>query len=115
AEAHGLQDAIEVSQASQGVFEPTQWDQESLTRMRDALNAVAEANGELDSARMFGSRDEVDPVQHLLGTAAAWGGNPREAAMYVGGAPERNDGATAYTLTLRDVPVDGFWSVCVYN
>ena len=29
--------------------------------------------------------------------------------------PEHNDGITAYQLTVRDVPVDGFWSVSVYN
>ena len=35
--------------------------------------------------------------------------------MYVGGYPKVNDGRTPYTLTLRDVPVDGFWSISVYN
>ena len=27
---------------------------------------------------MFGTKDEVDPVRHLIGTANGWGGNPRE-------------------------------------
>ena len=54
-------------------------------------------------------------MQHLVGTAAGWGGNPRQDALYLGGAPEQNDGKTAYTLAVRDVPVDGFWSVSVYN
>ena len=35
--------------------------------------------------------------------------------MYVGGDPKVNDGKTAYTLALKDVPVDGFWSISVYN
>lgn len=113
--AHAAQDAIGVSQSGSGSFEVPQWDQASLTRLRQALNAVAEANGGIDSARMFGDRGTVDPVQHLLGTAAGWGGNPREAAMYVGGVAPRNDGSVAYTMTLRDVPVDGFWSISVYN
>jgi hypothetical protein len=26
-----------------------------------------------------------------------------------------NDGKTVYSLVVRDVPVDGFWSVSVYN
>jgi hypothetical protein len=26
-----------------------------------------------------------------------------------------NDGKAAYSLTVKDVPVDGFWSVTVYN
>ena len=33
----------------------------------------------------------------------------------MGEYPERNDGKTAYRLTLKDVPVDGFWSISVYN
>jgi hypothetical protein len=35
--------------------------------------------------------------------------------MYVMVVPEKNDGKTPYTLTVKDVPVDGFWSVTVYN
>ena len=29
--------------------------------------------------------------------------------------PRNNDGITAYRLTVKDVPVDGFWSISVYN
>jgi hypothetical protein len=114
-EVHALQDAIKFEQANSGKFEPMAWNQASLTKMREALLAVAAANGALDSARMFGRKQDVDPVQHLLGTAAGWGGNPRTAATYAGVTPKKNDGKTAYTLTLKDVPVDGFWSVSVYN
>jgi hypothetical protein len=64
---------------------------------------------------MFGSQDQVDPVQHLLGTAAGWGGNPLSAAYYSGIVPDQNDGSTVYRLTVKDVPVDGFWSISVYN
>jgi hypothetical protein len=64
---------------------------------------------------MFGSKERVDPVQHLLGTAAGWGGNPVTDAYYAGATPDRNDGKTAYRLTVKDVPVDGFWSISVYN
>lgn len=112
---HALQDAISIEQKSAGSFETPDWDQESLTKLREALLALITANGGLDSARMFGRKDEVDPVMHLLGTAAGWGGNPRAAAIYLGVEPTKNDGTTAYRITLKDVPVDGFWSVSVYN
>ena len=112
---HGLQDAIAVAQASRGAFVAPDWDGASLDRLRAALNAVTEVNGGMDSARMFGSKDHVDPVQHLLGTAAGWGGNPVTDAYYTGSVPSRNDGKTVYRLTVKDVPVDGFWSVSVYN
>ena len=29
--------------------------------------------------------------------------------------PEENDGKTVYKLSVKDVPVDGFWSISVYN
>jgi hypothetical protein len=112
---HALQDGIQVKQVSPGKFEPPAWDQPSLDAMRAALLAVVAAGGGLDSTHMFGRKDQVDPVQHLLGTAAGWGGNPRNAALYAGGSPPVEDGKTAYTLTVQSVPVDGFWSVSVYN
>jgi hypothetical protein len=112
---HALQDAIKVEQKSVGKFEVPNWDQVSLKKVREALLALATANGGIDSARMFGRKDAVDPVQHLIGTAAGWGGNPPHAALYAGAQPEQNDGKTAYRLVVKDVPVDGFWSVSVYN
>ena len=29
--------------------------------------------------------------------------------------PAKNDGKTVYKLDVKDVPVDGFWSISVYN
>ena len=112
---HALQDRLKIEQSRTGTFEVPAWDTGSLDRMRNALNAVATLNGGLDSARMFGSKAQVDPVQHLLGTAAGWGGNPPSAALYAGVVPKRNDGKTVHRLTVKDVPVDGFWSISVYN
>jgi hypothetical protein len=113
---HAAQDTLAIAQPNRGAFDIPEWDEASLERMRTALNAVTTANGGLDSARMFGSKDRVDPVQHLLGTAAGWGGNPLADAFYAGVLPDRNDGTTVYRLKVpKDVPVDGFWSISVYN
>lgn len=35
--------------------------------------------------------------------------------MYDNVVPEQNDGKTPYAVTVKDVPVDGFWSITVYN
>jgi len=64
---------------------------------------------------MFGKQSEVDPVLHLIGTAIGWGGNPRSAAVYSSRSVPENDGKTEYALTVRDVPVDAFWSITIYN
>jgi hypothetical protein len=109
--AHKLQDAIRVEQQTPGAFEAPSWDQASLVRTRDALKALDLAS----HTRMFGPRQSVDPVHHLIGTAVGWGGNPAEDAVYQGDAPERNDGKTVHRLTVYSVPVDGFWSISVYN
>src|SRR5262249_55548049 len=61
------------------------------------------------------TKDQVDPVQRLIGAASAWGANPPKDANYLNVVPANNDGATVYKLVVRDVPVDGFWSVSRYN
>ena len=37
------------------------------------------------------------------------------AAEYISVFPKENDGKTVHRLTVKDVPVDGFWSISVYN
>lgn len=113
ATVHALQDAITVNQAHSGSFEIPAWDPRSQQTVRAALIAL---NSTLaDTRGMFGTPENTDPVRRLIGAAAAWGGNPERDAFYLNVVPRRNDGATAYRLTLADVPVDGFWSVTVYN
>jgi hypothetical protein len=63
----------------------------------------------------FGTKDQVDPVRRLIGAALLWGGNPEKDALYLNVTPSKNDGTTIYKLNVKDVPVDGFWSISVYN
>ena len=112
-QVNALQDQIQVRQANIGTFEIPNWDEESLGIVRDAINVLAGTMSSTDG--MFGNKSELDPIQHLMGTAFGWGGNPKENAMYRNVVPPQNDGEVAYVLTVRDVPVDGFWSVTVYN
>ena len=108
-----LQDKIVASQASSGSFEIPNWDQASLDKLRDALKVVASTL--TDTKLCFGDVKDVNPIAHLLGAAAGWGGNPPSAAIYLNVVPEMNDGKTPYILKVKDVPVDGFWSISVYN
>ncbi|MFC6621545.1 DUF1254 domain-containing protein [Novosphingobium panipatense] len=112
-QVHALQDAIKVSQRAPGKFEAPTWDQASQKKVRDALLVLASTLP--DANRMFGTKEQVDPVRRLIGAASAWGGNPDKEAMYLNVTPARNDGTTVYRLNVGSVPVDGFWSISVYN
>ena len=51
----------------------------------------------------------------MIGTAFAFGGNPEKDALYLNITPSKNDGTTVHRLTVKDVPVDAFWSISIYN
>ncbi len=70
--------------------------------MRDALLALATTV--TDTRKAFGTKDEVDPVQRLIGAASAWGANAPKDAIYLNFVPEKNDGKTIYKLHVKDVP-----------
>jgi hypothetical protein len=108
-----LQDQIILEQQSPGKLELPDWDLASLKSIREPLLVLASHMKDL--SRRFGDKHEVDPIQHLVGTASGWGGNPPKAALYQNFYPENNDGITSYFLTFGKVPVDGFWSITVYN
>jgi hypothetical protein len=113
-QVHALQDAIKVSQTGgPGKFEVPSWDQKGQKEIRDALLKLNDHTGGF--SRAFGRKGEVDPVRHLIGAAAGWGGNPDKDATYLSVTPAKNDGASVYKLNVKDVPVDAFWSVTVYN
>ena len=106
-----IQDAITLTAASSVEFAYPDYDVASLDETREALLVLARNLTAFD--RTFGSKDEVDPVRHLIGTAAGWGGLPSSEASYIGVDPRLPVGR--YELTVGDVPVDGFWSISVYN
>ena len=112
-QAHALQDAVRVQQSNSGRFEVPKWDPVSQKKVRDALLFLSSTLP--DFKRAFGSRAAVDPVRHLLATASGWGGNPDRDATYLSVTPSKNDGTTVYKLSVKNVPVDGFWSISVYN
>jgi hypothetical protein len=111
---HALQDAMKIEQpGGPGKFEVPHWDQASQKKVRDALLVLASTLP--DTKHMFGTKDTVEPVHRLIGAASAWGGNPEKDALNLNEVPKKNDGKTIYKLNAKDVPVDGFWSVSVYN
>jgi len=111
--AHRAQDKIKLSGGGDGPFEAPNWDTGQLAVARKALNDLAVLG--FDTTYAFGRKEDVRPVDYLVGAAAGWGGLPRTAAFYILGSVEKNDGKTPYAVTVKDVPVDKFWSITVYN
>ncbi|KRB51965.1 carboxylesterase [Rhizobium sp. Root708] len=111
---HKLQEQIKVDQpGGKGAFDIPTWDDASQKKVRDALLVLGSTIPDFRGA--FGSKETVNPIRHLIGTALGWGGNPDKDAFYLNVTPPQNDGKTVYDLTVKDVPVDGFWSISVYN
>ncbi|MGA7371573.1 MAG: DUF1254 domain-containing protein [Methyloceanibacter sp.] len=111
---NALQDAVKVEQPSgPGKFEVLNWDAASQKQVRDALVVLGATLP--DWRRAAGRRNEVDPVRHLIVTATGWGLNPDKDAIYLNVTPAKNDGTTTYKLNVKDVPVDGFWSISLYD
>jgi hypothetical protein len=107
-----VQNGLGLSAASATPFSMPDYDEASFDNTRKALLDLAAGLRAFD--RMFGGRADVDPVRHLLGAAAGWGGLPSNEATYVGVTPRLPVGR--YELRVDDnVPVDAFWSISVYN
>lgn len=112
--AHKLQDRITAKQAGgPGTFSIPAWDDANRNSTRAKIIALGD---DLPNTRkMFGSKAEVDPVLHFIGSAMAWGGNPDRDALYLNRVAPNNDGKQTYRLMVKDVPVQGFWSITIYN
>ena len=114
ATAHATQDGILLTGGGDGPFEAPDWDLETLAEARNAVSDLASAVG-FNASRAFGRKDEVDPIDHLVGAMAGWAGQPSSTALGILESVEENDGETPYTVSVKDVPVDAFWSITVYN
>jgi hypothetical protein len=115
ARAHKLQDGVKVSQTDKGDMSGLKdWDEKSMLAMRKAYNALGSAA--TSSANFFGVKCDRSYLDASMGVAVGWGGMQRKDALYLPTQVEKNDGKTAYTITVpKEIPVDGFWSVTIYN
>jgi hypothetical protein len=114
ARVHAIQDGLLISAASAEPFVMPDYDETSFTATRQAILDQVRRDGLANGTHgMFGTKEQVDPAQHLLGTAAGWGGLPEHEAFYVSEEPHLPVGA--YQLDVDHVPVDAFWSITLYN
>jgi hypothetical protein len=114
--AHALQDAVQVIQENPGNFEVPNWDEEEVMKLRKAANVLGSSVP--DSSSFFGTKNDRDYLEDMMGVAVGWGGMQKQDALYIPFTPKKNDGKTPYVLNVpKDVPVvgNGFWSVTVYD
>ena len=109
--AHKLQDGIRIEAGSDQPFVLPEYDKASHKATLDPILNLAK--GLKRYIHTFGSKAEVDPVHFMIGSASAWGGLPDKDAVYVNVQPDLPVGK--YELTVKDVPVKGFWSISLYN
>jgi hypothetical protein len=111
ATVNALQDQLHLTSVTNTPFALPDYDTSSFDATRNSLLELARGLGDYSGA--FGARDEVNPIQHLIASAAGWGGLPISEAFYIGGEVDGPLGE--YQVTVGDVPVDAFWSMTVYD
>ena len=111
---HALQNAIKVEQpGGPGKFEVPHWDQVSQKKVREALLALGATLP--DTKRHVRPKEAGRPRPPFDRLRLCLGRQSGKDALYLNVTPDKNDGKTIYRLNVKDVPVDGFWSISVYN
>ena len=108
---HALQDQLKIEANSSKPYIHPDYDEESYKMVYEHMLALGK--GLPDARRSFGKKEDVDAVRHLLATAWGWGGLPEDEAFYLNVEPNLPVGA--YKIHVKDVPVDAFWSISMYN
>jgi hypothetical protein len=109
--ANALQDQMRIEAASAKPYTHPNYDQDSYEATYKPLLELSK--GVPDTKHMFGKKSEVTETRHILGAAFGWGGLPVYEAYYITKNQPRKAGE--FQLTAKDVPVDGFWSISIYN
>lgn len=109
-----IQDAMKIEANASTPFASPNYDVDTFGAMVRQLLPLGPLGILPDSSNMFGAREDVHPLRHFLGTLSGWGGLPEAEAFYVGVEPSLPVGAYKIEVP-KDVPVNAFWSVSMYN
>lgn len=85
AEVNALQDRMTIKANSSKPFVLPNYDEASYKKIFNLLIELGRTGS--DSEHMFGRKEDVNAVRHLIGTAVGWGGLPESEAVYVGIEP----------------------------
>ena len=109
--AHELQRGVGVEAIAGAEYQRPNFDHASHQVVHNLLKQLGE--GMTDATACNGTRLEVSPIRHMVSAAFGWGGLPTKEVVYVNDTTQRP--LDHHQLTVKDVPVDGFWSISIYN
>ena len=112
AAVNAIQDQMTIEAASSKPFLMPDYDEESFEALVRRLNALLPFADGISGT--FGTKESVNPVRHLIGTAVGWGGLPDTEAYYPANVPNLPVGEYKIEVP-ADVPVGAFWSISLYN
>ena len=110
--AQVLQDQMSIDSASERPYTHADYDPLSMSATTALLTELGK--GISDNAKAAGTKEQVDPIKQLLLAAYGFGTLPESESLLLTVQPNL-PADRAYTLTVEDVPVDGFWSLAMYN
>ncbi|MFT4670674.1 MAG: hypothetical protein ACI945_000006 [Pseudohongiellaceae bacterium] len=110
--AHKLQDQIVIVSGSKTTYIHAQYDSVSMAAITELLLELGK--GISDNSKAAGTREQVDPIKQLLLSAYGFGTLPETESLLLTVEPNLPIDK-GYLLHIKDVPVDGFWSLAMYN
>jgi hypothetical protein len=112
AAVNAIQNQMTIEAGSSKPFLMPDYDEDSFEALVRRLNALLPFADGISGT--FGTKESVNPVRHLIGTAVGWGGLPDTEAYYPANVPNLPVGEYKIEVP-ADVPVGAFWSVSLYN
>jgi len=112
ATANALQEKLEIHQKDRGSYKASDsWNMDEIMAMRTKYQNIVK-DKHLTTDDFFGPKGKRSLELQNAGTSFGWGGLTKEEAAYPAYFPTSTK---PQTLTLKDVPVNAFWSITVYD
>ncbi|MFT5609666.1 MAG: hypothetical protein ACI9WC_001393 [Arenicella sp.] len=112
AAANALQDQMKINSASAKTYTHPAYDPVSFADTTTPLLELGK--GIKDNSKAAGTKQQVDPIKQLLLSAYGFGTLPETESFLITVEPNLPSNK-AYALTVKEVPVDSFWSLAMYN